>query len=128
MRGRRLPAFDKRHVLPYVQMHEFEALLFTDPAAFEWVVGGWGEEAHQALIKVADAFENPELINDSPETAPSKRILQIFPHGTYSKTEHGPIIAEAIGIDTIRSKCPAFDAWVGQLQQWGGASNRAHVP
>ena len=61
----------------------------------------------------------PEDINDSPETAPSKRILSIFPEGTYSKPEHGPLIAEAIGIDAMRQKCAQFDAWVAHLQAWG---------
>lgn len=112
--------FDERCVLPYVQMHEFEGLLFTDPAAFEWVQDGWSEEVHHALSSVAFDFDDcPEQINDSPETAPSKRILKIFPIGSYSKTEHGPLIADSIGIDAIRAKCPAFSAWVGKLQAWG---------
>ncbi len=114
--------FDPRFVLPYVQLHEFEALLFTDPTAFEWVQDGWSEDVHRALSDVALAFESPEDINDSPETAPSKRILKIFPDGAYSKTEHGPLIAESIGIDAIRAKCPAFNEWVGKLQAWGGAA------
>ena len=111
--------FDDRCVLPYVQMHEFEGLLFTDPAAFDWVQDGWSNAVHQALSDVASAYESPEHINDSPETAPSKRILKIFPEGAYSKTEHGPLIAESIGIDAIRGKCPAFNEWVGRLQAWG---------
>lgn len=114
--------FDARFVLPYVQLHEFEGLLFTDPAAFEWVQDGWSEVVHRALSDVALAFESPEHINDSPETAPSKRILKIFPDGAYSKTEHGLLIAESIGIDAIRAKCPAFSEWVGKLQAWGGAA------
>ena len=113
--------FDPRFVLPYVQPHEFEGLLFTDPAAFEWVQDGWNEDVHQALSDVALAFQSPEHINDGPETAPSKRILKIFPDGTYSKTEHGPLIPESIGIERIRAKCPAFNEWVGKLQAWGGA-------
>lgn len=113
--------FDERCVLPYVQMHEFEGLLFTDPAAFEWVQDGWSEEVYYKLNAVTEAFETPEDINDSPDTAPSKRILSIFPDGTYSKTEHGPLIAEAIGVDAIRARCPAFNEWVGRLQAWGGS-------
>ena len=65
-------------------------------------------------------FSSLEDINDSRETAPSKRIERIF-EGTYSKTEHGPLIAESIGMDVIRAKCPAFNEWVGKLQAWGGA-------
>lgn len=115
----RTTGYDPRFVLPYVQMHEFEGLLFTDPNAFEWVEDGWSDETKEALTAVTQAFPDPESINNSPETAPSKRILKIFPEGTYSKTEHGPLIAEAIGIEAIRKKCPAFNEWVGHLQAWG---------
>jgi hypothetical protein len=117
----RTTGYDPRFVLPYVQMHEFEGLLFSDPAAFEWVEGGWSHKAKDELTTVARAFPNPESINDSPDTAPSKRILKIFPEGTYSKTEHGPLIAESIGIEAIRKNCPAFSEWVGHLQAWGAA-------
>ncbi len=111
--------YDQRFVLPYVQMYEFEGLLFTDPQAFEWVEDGWTDEARHALEAVTSAFATPEDINNSRETAPSKRILDIFPEGSYSKTEHGPLIAESIGLDAIRAKCPAFSEWVGKLQAWG---------
>ena len=111
--------YDERFVLPYVQMHEFEGLLFTDPEAFEWVEDGWNEQSRAALKQVREAFSSPEDINDSPQTAPSKRLLSIFEKGAYSKTEHGPLIAEAIGVDAIRGQCPKFDAWVTQIQAWG---------
>ncbi|MFI7859484.1 DUF4276 family protein [Pseudomonas promysalinigenes] len=111
--------YDERFVLPYVQMYEFEGLLFTDPDAFEWVEDGWSEKTRAALQQVRQDFTSPEDINNSPQTAPSKRILSIFEEGSYSKTEHGPMIAEAIGIDAIRGQCPQFDAWLTQLQAWG---------
>ncbi len=114
--------YDSRFVLPYVQMHEFEGLLFSDPQAFECVQDGWNASTRLALEAVTRDFETPEEINNSPETAPSKRILSIFPEGAYSKTEHGPLIAEAIGMDAIRARCPAFSEWVGKLQAWGGAA------
>lgn len=114
--------YDARYVLPYVQMHEFEGLLFTNPADFKWAEDGWSEDVRARLMAVAQAFASPEDINDSPETAPSKRILSIFPDGTYSKPEHGPLIAEATGIAAIRAKCPAFDDWVSKLQAWGSAA------
>lgn len=110
------------YVLPYVQLHEFEGLLFTNPADFEWAEDGWNDDVKAQLMAVALAFPNPEDINDSPETAPSKRILNIFPDGTYSKPEHGPLIAEATGIAAIRAKCPAFNGWIGKLQAWGGVA------
>jgi hypothetical protein len=113
--------YDPRFVLPYVQMYEFEGLLFTEPQAFEWVEDGWNDDTKRALEAVAQEFTSPEEINDSPETAPSKRIQRIL-EGVYSKTEHGPDIAESIGMDAIRAKCPAFNEWVGKLQAWGDAA------
>lgn len=118
----RTTGYDPRFFLPYVQMYEFEGLLFSDPQAFEWVDDGWSDETKNALNAVAKAFTTPEDINNSRETAPSKRILKIFPQGSYSKTEHGPLIAESIGIDAIRAKCPAFHEWVGKIQAWGAAA------
>ena len=111
--------YDARFVLPYVQMYEFEGLLFTDPQAFEWVEDGWNDHTKRILEAVTQEFSSPEKINDSLETAPSRRIARIF-GGAYSKTEHGPLIAESIGMDAIRDKCPAFSEWVGKLQAWGG--------
>lgn len=111
--------FDVRFALPYVQMHEFEGLLFSDVDQFQWVLDGWSDVVRLKLKAVRDAFANPEDINDSPETAPSKRILAIFSDGTYSKTEHGPLIAEAIGLAEIRKQCPAFNEWVNALEAWG---------
>ncbi|MEI6110370.1 MAG: DUF4276 family protein [Cyanobium sp. ELA712] len=111
--------YDARFVLPYVQMYEFEGLLFTDPQAFEWVEDGWNDHTKRILEAVTQEFSSPEKINDSRETAPSKRIARIF-GGVYSKTEHGPLIAESIGMNAIRDKCPAFSEWVGKLQAWGG--------
>lgn len=113
--------YDSRFVLPYVQMHEFEGLLFTNAQAFEWVVDGWNDDIKEALEAVAQAFANPEEINNSRETAPSKRILRIF-EGAYSKTVHGPLIANSIGMGAIRAKCPAFSEWVGKLQDWADAA------
>ncbi len=117
--AQRTTGFDARFVLPYVQMHEFEGLLFSDVGQFEWVQDGWNEETHAALADVRAAFPGPEDINDHPETAPSKRLLKIFGAATYSKTEHGPLIAQAIGLDVIRQQCPQFNAWINQLQAWG---------
>jgi hypothetical protein len=109
---------DRRFVLPYVQMYEFEGLLFSDIEQFQCVLDGWNENVRAQLKKVRSAFASPEDINDSPQTAPSRRILDIF-EGSYSKTEQGPLIAEAIGLDMIRKQCPAFNAWVGALEAWG---------
>lgn len=108
-----------QRILPYLQMHEFEALLFSDTTKFEWVLDGWDDEVRVKLQAVRDQFASPEDINNSPLTAPSKRILSIFPEGTYSKVVHGPIIAEQIGLGVIRDTCPGFDTWLERLERCG---------
>lgn len=110
---------DPRYVLPYVQMHEFEALLFSDTEQFQFVLDGWNDKVRESLAEVRRRFETPEHINNGPETAPSKRILSIFEWGRYSKVEHGPIIAQEIGLPRIRAQCPQFDAWLTALERWG---------
>jgi len=104
---------DKGNFIPNFLLHEFEALLFCDPEKF----GDWidCEEPVQILQAIKDQFVTPEDINNSPETAPSKRILAAVPN--YRKTLHGPLIAGDIGIDVIREECPHFDAWVDKIAQ-----------
>ena len=116
--SQRTTGFDPRFVLPYVPMREFEGLLFSDIGQFQYVLDGWNEKIRVKLTEVRQAFASPKDINDSPQTAPSKRLLNIFDQGTCSKTEHGPIVAEAIGIDQIRAQCAQFGAWVNTLQAW----------
>lgn len=96
--------------IPNLLVHEFEALLFSDIAAFEmWTDKDRELNALRAISEVAD----PEDINDGPQTAPSKRILAVMP--TYDKTVHGPLIACDIGLDAIRAKCPHFDGWLRKI-------------
>lgn len=111
--------FDPRCVRPYVQMYEFEGLLFSDIEQFQYVLDGWNTDVRQTLTEVRAKFRTPEDINDKRETAPSRRITAAFPDGAYSKTEHGPLIAEAIGLAVIRRQCPRFDAWMDGLEAWG---------
>jgi Domain of unknown function (DUF4276) len=114
------PKFDSRFLLPYVQMHEFEALLFSDIEQFKWVIDGWNDHARQLLIEInTSVTAGPEAINTGKKTAPSKRIAHVFGEAVYSKTEHGPIIAVEIGLEKIRSKCPNFNDWLGKLETWG---------
>lgn len=96
----------------YVQQYEFEALLFSDPKAFN-VIPGLPSDAQRALEQVARQFA-PEDINDDPNTAPSKRIERIVP--SFRKRLHGPAIAKEIGLDAIRAACPRFDAWTSRLE------------
>ena len=101
---------DQPNFLPYIQVHEFEALLFTDLKALEV----WADDVRAlAPLHAVRATTAPEDINDNPKTAPSKRILSAM--RSYQKPVHGPLIACDIGLDAMRAACPHFGAWLGQL-------------
>lgn len=115
-----IEGFNPKYVLPYIQMYEFEGLLFSQVDEFRWVLDGWDADARQQLMAVRAAFATPEDINNNRLSAPSKRILRIFKKGEYSKTEHGPIIASEIGLAHIRQECPQFNSWLVRLEALGG--------
>jgi len=104
--------FDVRRFVPFVVLHEFEGLLFSDCAAFSRAVDRPDLEA--ALSDIRNQFATPEDINDSPVTAPSKRVLRLI--GGYDKPFHGPLAAIEIGLDSIRRECPHFDRWLARLE------------
>ena len=108
--------WDERRLIPYVQRHEFEGLLFSDVHAFAHQPG-FPDTCVDELGAVRDQFTTPEDINDDTETAPSKRLGRAIPR--YDKVLHGPTLAATIGLDTIRAECPRFDAWVGHLESLG---------
>ena len=97
----------------YVQQYEFEALLFADPNSFS-VLPNLPRSVLTMLSEIAGGFPTPEDINDSPTTAPSKRIEQCV--ADYKKRFHGPAIALKIGLPRIRAACPRFDDWVSRLE------------
>lgn len=102
---------ESRRFLPFVVMHEFEALLFSDCQVFADSIGKPGlAPEFQAIL---DSFGNPEAINDSPTTAPSKRVEALFPR--YKKVLRGVEATKAIGIETILAACPHFRDWVERL-------------
>ena len=59
-------------------------------------------------------IDNPEMINDVRETSPSHRLDRIIKG--YNKIIYGNIIAEAIGLDNIRSKSPRFNEWLNKIE------------
>ncbi|CAD5914439.1 hypothetical protein PA905_02950 [Planktothrix agardhii CCAP 1459/11A] len=64
--------------IPYIQLHEFEALILSDPIKLEERFPNYQSEV-QKLVSLCQSFESPELINDGEQTAPSKRIIQAIP-------------------------------------------------
>ena len=99
--------------VPYVVMHEFEGLLFSAPDRFAQSLGRPDLESEFQAIR--GEFETPEDINDSPDTAPSKRIIGLYKG--YEKPLNGVFALEQIGLDTVREACPLFNAWIAALEQ-----------
>ncbi len=102
-----------RRVFPYVQRHEFEALLFSDVGRFR-CIPSVSPTRLEKLVAVRGQFPTPEDIDDGSETAPSKRLLQSVPG--YDKRVHGPLVAEEIGMGRIQSECPRFGTWLRRLE------------
>ncbi|HML75621.1 MAG TPA: DUF4276 family protein [Anaerohalosphaeraceae bacterium] len=131
--GRYLPAIDKARIvenatyntindifsdylpaqrfIPYIEMHEFEALLFSNASILASIIGV--EESQINLI--LDEHGEPEEINDGPETAPSKRLMNL--KHDYRKVAMGKTISEAIGVQAMRDKCKHFNAWLTKIEQ-----------
>jgi hypothetical protein len=98
--------------VPFVVMHEFEGLLFSDCAAFSRAIGRPDLEAR--FREIRQQFATPEEINDSPDTAPSKRIEELV--RGYEKPLLGALAVLEIGLTRIRSECPHFNGWLEQLE------------
>jgi hypothetical protein len=62
------------------------------------------------------ALMPPEEINESPQTAPSKRIIRYIPDYESQKAQVGPMVAEDIGLTLLREKCPHFGEWITKLE------------
>jgi hypothetical protein len=104
--------------VPYVQLHEFEALLFTQP---QQIVGYFddidgGRQATDRLEAVRNGFPTPEHIDDGADTAPSKRIIRVLPKYARLKSQAGPAIADRIGLPALRSACKHFGEWLSRLE------------
>ena len=119
MRSHIRRVWDERKVIPYVQKHEFEALLFADTKAFVEI--RVPPERVEQLAAIRSRFE-PEDIDDNPDTAPSKRIAAIVPG--YDKVVDGVVVASKVGVQTMRDACPGFHAWLTRLEALGSSDER----
>ncbi len=103
----------KHRFIPYMAIHEFESLLFSDSIKLSKELGINEREVNDILKE----FGSPESINNSPQTAPSKRLDAWSKKGKFPKTTTGITIAIDIGIESMRVKCPLFDTWLKELEQ-----------
>lgn len=99
--------------VPYIQLHEFEGLLFSDISAFK--KNFRKEECDfQAIESAIKDFSSPEEINNGPDTAPSVRLKKAIKG--YQKELYGGILADDIGLKTIREHCSFFNQWIERLE------------
>ena len=108
-------SFNLNRFTPYVQMHEFEALLFSSPDILAVSLGD--KNLSSVFSDIRNEFSNPEEINDNYDTCPSRRIEMIFQG--FKKIINGITAANRIGLETMRSECPHFNEWIKKLENPG---------
>jgi hypothetical protein len=106
--------FQDSRFIPYLQRHEFEALVLASVSALRYLLDA--DDDVKGLARLASTIRglSPEDINDGASSAPSKRLLDCVPG--YRKTLHGPEAVAATGMLGLRACCPRFDAWVSRLE------------
>jgi len=107
--------FNDIKFIPYIQRYEFETLLFSKPEYFTEFFGN--DKVTRAMQRMIDEVLDIELINDSPQTAPHKRLEELFElqNDKYDKVFHGEGIAYDIGLDTIRANAKRFNGWIEKI-------------
>jgi hypothetical protein len=99
--------------LPYLQLHEFEGILFNDMRVFTSQIDDTEFTDKVELARVINEYPNSELINDTPDNAPSKRLKRLI--RGYNKVIYGAILAREIGLEKIKAKNPRFNSWIDKL-------------
>ncbi len=103
--------------IPYIQLHEFEALLFVDIIKLQ-TENPLSSEKIRVLKKETDIYGDPEMINNSPDTAPSKRIIAALSQDYhYNKVQSGATVTSAIGIEALLENCQHFKEWIENIKR-----------
>jgi hypothetical protein len=102
---------NSKRFIPYLQLHEFEALLFSSTMTIATTMNEPNRVG--ALDDIMRRFRSPEEINDNRDTCPSARIKKIFPN--YRKVLHGSRISNAIGLRTVLGGCDRFKSWYDKI-------------
>lgn len=101
---------NNKNLIPYIQRHELEALMFIKKDGFELVIDV--EDKLLLIENIIEEYSNPEDINGNPENAPSKRLERIF---KYDKVADSEIIFGMLDIQTMIDKCPRFNNWINTI-------------
>ena len=105
-------SFYPNRFIPFVVMHEFEGLLFSDCSAFSSGIERPDLEASFQAIR--NQFDSPEEIDDSPTNAPSKRVERLVPG--YEKPFLGALAIIEIGLERVRRECQHFNHWLERIE------------
>jgi hypothetical protein len=108
-------SLNPNRLMPYVQMHEFEALLFSSPLKLAESLGD--KKLSSIFLTIRNEFSTPEEIDDHYDTCPSRRIEGVFEG--FKKTINGISAASRIGLVTMRQECPHFNEWITKLENIG---------
>lgn len=100
--------------IPYIQLHEFEGLLFNNIDVFYSQIPLQDIVGEAELQQTFKDYDNPEMINNNYETCPSRRLKRIIKG--YNKILYGHYLAEAIGLENIRNKSPRFNQWLQRIE------------
>jgi hypothetical protein len=110
--------FTEPRFVPYLQRHEFEALVIAHPPALDEVA-----PAHlagiRAVIHPTASAPSAEDIDDGPTTHPSARLAQAISDYPDRKASYALWALQDAGLDRVRQRCPRFDAWLARWEQWG---------
>ena len=112
---------DNCHFIPYIQLHEFEALVICNPDKLKEIY----PQAEKEISHMTDAWQNeagknPELVNTHYDKVPSRRLINCMQHKyKYNKVSSGIEVTQAIGIDDLRKKCAHFNKWINKLVEIG---------
>lgn len=100
-----------RRFAPFVVVHEFEALVIAAGSLSASFLGS--EKSARTLRELVEGHDgDAEQINDSPETAPSKRLKTLHPK--YNKVRDGIDILDGRLLDAMELT-PRFAKWVESL-------------
>ena len=112
---------DDQRVVPHIQLHEFETILFCELEALAFYFDDCSRQIEALRAGAGQELATPELIDDGQASAPSKRIAKYFPEYPARKMDAAVEIASAIDLTVIRAKCAHLDHWLTTLENLGGS-------
>ncbi len=110
---------DHYKFIPYIQLHEFEALLLASPEVLLIEYIDANKQVEELKKIVSNYGNNPEEVNTGQTTAPSKRIISLIPEYEGNKVSVGAVLAGIEGIEVQKERCKHFGDWIGKIQNIG---------